>query len=209
MPQVDKAHYGFESYLDLRRLSSIWVQLKVLHSLQVDSILEVGPGNGLMKTIGKLYGFNISTFDFDPELKPDYVGSATELLFADDSFDVVCAFQMLEHLPFEQSLFAFSRMSQVARENVLISLPNCSRAWSLNGSIPIFGRISWLISNPFYRKRSAKFDGEHYWEIGKKDFDLSNVISSFEAASEMTFQREFRNPYNPYHHFILFGKSKK
>ena len=49
-------------------------------------------------------------------------GSAYELPFADGSFDLVCAIEVLEHL--ERPRDALAEMSRVARRALLLSVPN-------------------------------------------------------------------------------------
>ncbi len=61
-------------------------------------------------------GVKIETLDIDLVLNPDYVASVFEMPFNDAQIDVVCAFQMLEHLPYEKSLLAFKEMSRVAKK---------------------------------------------------------------------------------------------
>src|SRR3546814_5404444 len=94
---------------------------------------------GLFKRAAGLYGVPVETLDIDPELKPDHVASVTELPFADGEFDVVCAFQMLEHVPYDVSLAAFAEMSRVANRAVIISLPNAWKHWRLTFVLPKIG----------------------------------------------------------------------
>src|SRR3546814_13811200 len=95
------------------RWNSIWHQLDEIIRLQPRRVLEIGPGIGLFKRAAGLYGVPVETLDIDPELKPDHVASFTELPFADGEFDVVCAFQMLEHVPYDVSLAALAELSRV------------------------------------------------------------------------------------------------
>src|SRR3546814_15484912 len=97
------------------RWNSIWHQLDEIIRLQPRRVLEIGPGIGLFKRAAGLYGVPVETLDIDPELKPDHVASVTELPFADGEFDVVCAFQMLEHVPYDVSLAAFAERSEERR----------------------------------------------------------------------------------------------
>jgi len=44
-----------------------------------------------------------------------------------------------------------------------------------------------------------KFDGEHYWEIGKRGYPLSKIINEIQKARfkvEKTYSRVFENPYH-------------
>jgi len=53
------------------------------------------------------------------------------------------------------------------------------------------------------KKPVHKFDGEHYWEIGKKGYSLSKITNNIQKAGfkiKETY-RVFENPYNSF--FIL------
>jgi ubiquinone/menaquinone biosynthesis C-methylase UbiE len=115
--QVEKSHYDFEEYIDKNRWNSMWHQLDEVSNFKPDNILEVGPGPGVFKaTANIVWEGKVKTLDIDPELNPDYVESVFDMPFDNNSFDVVCAFQMLEHLPYEKSLLAFKEMSRVAKK---------------------------------------------------------------------------------------------
>lgn len=116
--QVEKGHYEFNRYLSKQRWCSVWYQLDEVQKLQPNRVLEVGPGPGLFKTVAATFGISVETLDIDPDLKPDHVGSATAMPFSDGSYDVVCAFQMLEHLPYEAALQAFGEMARVSRRHM-------------------------------------------------------------------------------------------
>jgi len=85
--------------------------------------------------------------------------------FKDDAYSVVCAFQMLEHLPYEDSLKAFAEMVRVAKEHVVISLPDAQSVWRFWFHVPKFGEF-WYHMPMFWRKQKKHmFDGEHYWDL--------------------------------------------
>jgi 2-polyprenyl-3-methyl-5-hydroxy-6-metoxy-1,4-benzoquinol methylase len=104
--QVDSSHYAFSVYMDKKRWTSVWHQLDEVLRVEPARVLEVGPGLGLFKAAASTHGLRVETFDIDPDLKPDHVGSVLAMPFSDAEFDVVCAFQMLEHLEYEQALRA-------------------------------------------------------------------------------------------------------
>ena len=201
--QVSKGHYEFDSYVTKPRWNSLWHQLDEVRRLNPRRILEIGPGPGLFKAVAMLFGLHVETVDIDPELKPDHVGSATALPFPDASFDVVCAFQMLEHLPYSTSLAAFDEMSRVSRRHVLISLPDSQTVWRYSVHIPRVGSRDFLVPRPSLRAHEHRFDGEHHWEIGKRGYGLSRIEEDFSARMPML--RTFRVPENPYHRFFVFG----
>lgn len=201
--QVDKSHYEFQRYIDKGRWNSMWHQLDEVMQLKPDSVLEIGPGPGVFKYIAGLFNVNVETLDHDPELKPDHVGSATALPFADNTYDVVCAFQMLEHLPYADALNAFKGMVRVARRNVLISLPDSKKVWPHQFHIPKVGGFKGLMPRPFSKPVKHQFDGQHYWEINKLDFLLTKVLEDFSSVCRL--EKTYRVFENPYHRFFIFS----
>jgi ubiquinone/menaquinone biosynthesis C-methylase UbiE len=147
---------------------------------------------------------NVETLDLDPELNPDHVGSATAIPLPSSTFDVVCAFQMLEHLPYESSLCAFTEMVRVSRKHVVISLPDARTMWRYQFHLPKLGAHDILIPRPALGANPHKFDGEHYWEISKQDYPLKRIISDLSSICKLT--KTYRVKENPYHRFFAFEK---
>lgn len=202
MKQVDKSHYEFSRYMHKARWNSVWHQLDEVIRLKPGSVLEIGPGPGVFKNMASLFGVKVETLDIDPELRPDHVGSATALPFDDNTYDVVCAFQILEHLPYDVALKAFKEMVRVSRGHVVISLPDAKPVWRYHFYIPKLGVFDWLLSRPFHRMQRHHFDGEHHWEINKHGYHLSRVLEDFGAACSLT--KTYRVVENPYHRFLSF-----
>jgi len=169
--QVDKSHYQFNRYMHKRRWISSWYQLKELMSVQSQKILEVGPGSGVFKQIASMSGVDVKTFDIDEELHPDYIGSVLQMPFENEAFETVCAFQMLEHLPYEHSLKAFQEFKRISSKNIIISLPDARRVWTWIIQLP-WGTIEVFIPKPQIRPEKHIFKGQHYWEINKRGFPL-------------------------------------
>lgn len=202
--QVDKSHYGFHKYLNKARWASMWHQLDEVIKLKPSIVLEIGPGPGIFKNIASLLGIKVETFDIDPELHPDHVGSVFQMPFEDKSFDVVCAFQMLEHLPFEQSLMAFREMRRVSKFALIISLPDAAIRYPLSIQFPKFGTVRFSIPKPRFRQASHSFDGQHYWEINKAGFNLSHVTKMLIEQGGVKLLKTYRVHENLYHRFMIF-----
>lgn len=200
--QVDKTHYEFLRYISKKRWNSIWHQLDEVIRLRPKNVLEIGPGLGIFKQTATLFGLQVETLDLDPNLQPDHVGEATNLLFADDTYDVVCAFQMLEHLPYESSLQAFQEMARVARRYVVISLPDAKPAWRFRFDSLKFISFTLLIPHPFIKRPKHVFDGEHFWEINKNGYNLTRVVSDLCQTCRLI--KTYRVLENPYHRFFVF-----
>jgi len=201
LKQVDRSHYGFK-YLDKKRWASIWSQLDEVIKLDPESVLEIGPGPGVFKAVAKIYGVSVKTLDIADDLGADYVGLANQLPFKDKSFDVVCAFQMLEHLPYEEALVAFAEMVRVSKSNVLISLPDAREVWRYLCRIPKIGEVEFFMPKPFSPPKEHVFDGEHYWEINKRGYSLEKILNDFGNIGVLT--KTFRVKENSYHRFLIF-----
>ena len=206
--QVDKSHYGFERYMRKARWASIWHQVHEVARLKPSRVLEVGPGPGVFKAVMGAFDFRVETLDLDPELHPDYVASVFEMPFDDGAFDVVCAFQMLEHLPFEQSLQAFREMARVTHRSVIISLPDAATRWPVSVHVPTVGRVEFSVPWPRLRAPVHQFNGEHHWEINTRGYPLDKVTELLSEAADAALERTFRVPDNPYHRFFVFRKTE-
>jgi SAM-dependent methyltransferase len=200
--QVDKSHYDFARYMTKERWCSVWHQLDEIQKLDPASVLEVGPGPGLLKMAAACFGRRIETLDLDPELKPDHVGSITAMPFADGAYDVVCAFQVLEHFPYETSLDAFAEIARVANRHILISLPDAQSVWRYQFHLPKIGSLDFLVTRPRFALPIHLPDREHYWEINKRGYPLSRIIA--DLSRHMLLVKTYRVPENPYHRFFQF-----
>ena len=116
---------------------------------------------------------------------------------------LVCAFQLLEHLPYETALQAFAEMVRVSRWHVVISLPDARPVWPYRLHIPKFGTRSLLFPRSILKQLDHVFDGEHYWEINKKGYDLARVVRDLNRLFPLI--KTYRVFENPYHRFFVFG----
>lgn len=204
--QVDKSHYEFGNYMAKSRWSSLWHQVDEVLKFSPDSVLEIGPGPGIFKSVLSKFVLNVKSLDIDPELSPDYVASADAMPFDDKSYDVVCAFQMLEHVPYEKSIVIFNEMTRVARKSVVISLPDAATRWPFAIYIPRLGLKWFTVPKPTFRPKVHQFDGEHYWEINKIGFPLAKILNDLCMSSSVKLARTYRVNENSYHRFFVFEK---
>lgn len=205
--QVNKAHYAFATYMSKERWNSVWHQLDEILKLEPASVLEIGPGPGTFKSIAHSMGLNVKTLDLDPDLKPDILGSATSMPLPDTDFDIVCAFQMLEHLPYVEALKAFAEMARVASRYIVISLPDSRPVWRYRIFVPKLGTFDKLMPRPFWRPVQHQFDGQHYWEVNKAGHSLEKLIQDFSLHGKLL--KTYRVAENPYHRFFVFDVSAK
>jgi hypothetical protein len=202
--QVDKAHYEFNRYMSKERWISIWHQLDEIQRLHPKNVLEIGPGPGLLKEVAGVFDIQVETLDLDPELKPDHVGSATAIPLPENAYDLVCAFQVLEHLPYEESLVAFKEMVRVSESHVIISLPDAKTLWRFRIHLSRGRPRDFFVPRPRMKLQMHKFDGEHYWEINKLGFSLARIKADLSSHARLI--KSFRVIEMPYHHFFVFAK---
>lgn len=199
-PQVDKSHYSFGKYAFEGRFVSYYWQLKEVLTLNPSSVLEVGAGD---KVFGNFIKDNTTVsytcIDIAEDLRPDVVGSVLALPFPASSFDIVCAFEVLEHLPFEQFDKAVSELVRVARTHIVISIPHFGPMFSFSLKVPFLPHIRFAFKIPFPKKH--QFNGQHYWELGKRGYPISLLHHKLSVHGDIV--RDFVSFGNPYHHFFV------
>lgn len=174
--QVNKEHYDFKAYSHLGRWASYFFQIKETLSFDPKSILEIGVGDKVFGDyIRNNTGIKYVSTDIAEDLKPNVVASVMVLPFCDGEFDVSCAFEILEHLPFGSFRQALSELARVSRKAVIISLPHFGPSCEFLLKIPLLKRIKFAFKLPFHPRHV--WNGEHYFEIGKKDYEISKIKS--------------------------------
>jgi 2-polyprenyl-3-methyl-5-hydroxy-6-metoxy-1,4-benzoquinol methylase len=117
-------------------------------------------------------------------------------------FDVVCAFQVLEHLPFDKFEKSLVNMKEHSNKYVIISLPDCRPGIYFKLKIPRIKEIKLSIKLPYYRK--IIFDGQHYWEFGGKSTKPSKVLNIIKKHFHI--KEEYIIFENPYHHMFVLER---
>ena len=206
MTQVGKGNYVAGKYAKLDRFASYSYQIREILATKPHSILEVGIGDGVIASYMKTNtDITYTTADFAVDLKPDVVADVRELPFSDLSFDTVCAFEVLEHIPIEDLEKALRELARVARTYVIISLPHFSHPLKLSFKLPFVPEVQLAFRIP-HSKRHV-FDGQHYWEIGKRGYPASRIRSVIQKFGSL--EREFVPFENQSHHFFVLNMAKK
>ena len=125
-PQVEAEHYSEFAYNTKERICSFWHQVDEMRALGARTVLEVGPGSGLVTDWLRREGLEVTTLDMDPALGADVQASVTELPLGDDAFDAVLCAQVLEHMPFDAVERALAELARVATKGVVISVPDAT-----------------------------------------------------------------------------------
>lgn len=123
-PQIASEHYWSREYNSKDRFASFWHQIDEVLAFEPVTVLEVGPGAGLVTWALRRAGIDVTTLDLDESVKPDLVGSVTELPLDDNAVDVVLISEVLEHLPFVDAERALAEIARVTRKGVVMSVPD-------------------------------------------------------------------------------------
>jgi len=208
LPQVEPEHYFRPRYFSRGRWISWWHQINEIVNLMPSSILEIGIGAGVVAYCLRKMGFKITTMDIDERLGPDVVGSVLTVPHSDNAFDLVAAFQVLEHIPYEDFPKALREIHRVTRRYAVLSLPDCIRVYRFGVQIPKVGDFKILIPLPRLRAPIHRFDGEHYWEIGKAGYPLRRVLEDIERSGFQVIKC-YRVFEMPYHRFFVLVKGEQ
>lgn len=202
--QVTKEHY--ENYDTPERFISYYFQIENVLALKPSNVLEIGIANKVVSNYLQSKGIKVTTCDIDDELKPDVIADIRKLPFKDKEFDLVIACEVLEHIPFADFKEALKEIRRVSDKHAVISIPYAT--FSIYGYIkPFIG----LKPRTFFIKlierffQEHHFDGQHYWEMGKKDHSRKKTRENI-ISSGWRIIKEFAQPFDPYHYFFILKK---
>lgn len=219
---MNQIKYFDESYLMVERWISYYYQMKeainaieevLIRKNEMSEslkILEIGIGNGIFSTNIKNYldtkkiNYQYVTIDNNPDLKPQIVGDITELPF-NDSFDIVFAFEVLEHISFDKAQSILKNITKLCRHYVIISVPHNSLYLSLSIKLPKLSTKTLLLPTMDIPRIFIP-RGEHCWELGTSTVSY-NTFKNF-LREHFSIKKEFRNPSFPYHHFFILRVKK-
>lgn len=206
--QVKNGYYK-NNYDTLQRFISYYYQTNLTIRLNPKSILEIGIGNGTTLNYLRSNGYNIKSCDFDSNLKPDYCDDIRELSCEDETFDLVIACEVLEHIPWKDFNKAISELFRVSKKNVIISIPYFSMNFELAIIIPMINTIfrksilNIFFRIPYFHPTKNLFE-QHYWEIGRKGSLLGDVRRNLQKY--FIIKEEIRPILNPKHYFFVLEK---
>jgi|SRR3989338_1086980 len=202
---MSKENFELKSYDHKHRWMSYWYQIREIFTMNPAKILEVGVGNRFLYDYLKKAGKDITSVDINSERRPDVVGSVVDLPFDDNSFDAVLCFQVLEHLPFDNFHKALIEMRRVSSRYVFLSLPHWGYTFYWIFKVPLIKQISVFLKFHGVLKNKFEFDGEHYWEIGRRGYPLRK-IKAILRDSDLKILKDYINPDSPFHHFFILEK---
>lgn len=144
-----------------------------------DTILEIGVGTKFASNYLKSKGFNITTIDIDKNKSPDIVADISNYKFK-NKYDHVLAFEVFEHIPFDDFLKSIENLSGICKKNLFISLPRNEKVWfRMSLDLKIFKISNFQLSTV----RNKILSKHHFWEIDyQKEYKKRMIIRQFEKC---------------------------
>jgi len=206
-------------FLSPAHADSYLLQMQTIKALKgVESILEIGPGEGYAARNLRDVGYRYDTLDFEdahqPTIKADFRSLDPGTI--EQRYDLSCAFQVLEHFPYVDFTRLLRTMAALSRRYVFISLPYSCKGFSFKLNLQNGQQKRRVKQLDFYvptnlpnRKYREEYMREfpwavHFWEIGRKGFSLKKVLGDIESCG-LNVERRFHSP-NSFHYFILCTK---
>lgn len=205
---LTKAHSG-----------SYQLQMQIIKNLKdVNTVLEIGHGEGYVARNLRSLGYDYHTLDFEgthePTIKADF--RSFDASSVPQKYDMTCAFQVLEHFPYSDFKKHVIKLAELSSNYVFISLPYSCRGFSVDLTFQ-WGQNKrtqkrfdfYFATNLPNRKYREEYKKEypwavHYWEIGRKGFKLSKMLNDIESCGLKVMSR-FHST-NPYHYLVLCKK---
>lgn len=148
-------------------------------------ILEIGPGEGTIKSFLSPFVERYETLDLNEKLNPDHAGDVREFKKELRSrYDCLIAADILEHIPFADLEKALKNMYSYLKSGgqALITIPH--RAWFLYGFSWLFNYKQFIVRAPDWKRtlyqrlrgrKSNPIDPDHEWEIGDGEHSIKDV----------------------------------
>ncbi len=218
MVQVQKSHY-FLHNLKPEKFQLYYHIIKTVLGLDVHNVLEIGIGQGIVSHVLKFNLVDVTTADFDSSLSPDIVCDVRNIPCKKEIFDLVLISEVLEHIPYSDLEDALLNISQLIRKYAVISVPynqHCLNLYTnlkINKYLYFSGWLNRFIERKFplyfyfglpQKNRKYEYDGEHYWEIGYREYPLKEIRNVF--GKYFKIEKELRVPLSPYHYIFILKK---
>ena len=215
--QVDKSIYYSRKYFTPERFATYYAQIKAVNSNSPKNVLEIGVGDKTVSNYLSGLGIQTTTFDFDENLNPDVVGDLREgLPFDDNTFDSVCAFEVLEHMPYDIFQKNLRELLRVSNNQVIISIPyTCiSFEFMFKFRTTLFHSLRRKFNKQIYvpvkipaftKDIDINDNGQHYWELGSRGYSKRRVRNDIQKECEIL--REYHCYQSPAHYFYELRKT--
>ena len=171
-----------------------WYQQKIMEHFinpeRSETILELGVGSEFTANYCRSKGFKVTTLDIDEEKKPDILANVVEYNF-EKRYDHLMAFEILEHLPYEEAIKIIKKIPTCIKKYAFISLPRNERTLlDFELKLPLLKKIKveWKV------KARNIFTETHHWELDYKEYTIKKIEETF-IDSGLQIKRKLKNKY--------------
>ncbi|MCK4386488.1 MAG: class I SAM-dependent methyltransferase [Candidatus Pacebacteria bacterium] len=192
-------------YFKKGRWISIWDQIQEIMKEKPVNVLNVGAGHGILGFFLKTQtNIKYTSLDINKGDYIDIVADARDIPLEDKSFDLVCSFQTIEHIPYEDAMQVIREMKRVTKNKIIISVPHSGRGTYIDIKLPFIRKIKWFYWKSF--NNNHKYNGVHYWELGTKQVSVKKFKKDIELKLKLKIEKEFKVFEKPYYHFFVLKK---
>ena len=156
---------------------SYWHQIKLMSECLEphDSVIELGIGSGFTSNYLRSKNIDVLTVDIDKNKSPDIVSDAISFK-PNKNYDHFCAFEVFEHMKFEEMENVLNNIKSKIDKNIFISVPIYKKT-PIN--IELKFKSYWK-SITVKTPKTSIIDPHHQWELNYKDITEERLISVFE-----------------------------
>lgn len=183
--------WEFLAKLDLLNWMRYAAIVKELTNQKPKTILEAGPGEGVVKNVMKGFVEKYDTLDVNPKLSPTYQGDIRD--FKDElrgKYDCVIAADILEHIPFKELEVALKNLHAYLQPGgaALVTIPH--RAWFISITTWLWDYRQFIVRAPDWKRtlyhrlmgRKNPIDSDHEWEIGDGKHSVKDVENAMKKT---------------------------
>lgn len=210
-------YYSFQQYNSKQRMLTYWYQIHEVLALRPATVLEIGVGTGLVSSYLRHLGISLTTYDINPELKPDIVGSVLDLasVLGDQKFDLVLCARVLHHLSYEEFPAALAAIAAVSNRNAVVTLPmedfrlylmaryTSSSLHTVSLPLPLMLKRKFFEWLKVY-DRDTKFRSGQ-WKINStRNINLKNIQT--QVSQKWKIEKNYRIPEDSAHYMLALTK---
>jgi len=203
--QIARKSEWFRYYSE-KRITHQWLQVHLLKNLDdVNTILEVGPGLGLVSSMLHNAGYEVTTVDYlsnqypHPDIK--FIQKEIMNLTGEEAsgYDCIICCETLEHLLWEDVDIVLSKFFSSRCEWLLISVPYQGFQLDFRLFFNLYKFKKSFSMKIFKFLKNFHFDANtdpygHKWEIGYKKYSLFNLEKKIKEIGYKIHMREFSSP---------------
>ena len=193
-------------YYSEKRITHQWFQVHLLKDIPgVQTVLEVGPGLGLVSAMLHNAGFSVTTLD---RLPPQYAHPEIQYLQAEltdadpdrlAGFDCILCCETLEHLDWHDVDGILKKFRRSGVPWLVISVPYQAFQGELRAYFNRHTLRRMVSLKSFKFLKTFEFDAQadpygHKWEVGYRGYGLNALEAKLTAAGLRIHRREFTSP---------------